>query len=145
MEIFPDPLLVATFLPGFLIALLASWVILWKPLLAWIEEREAFSASARSRAAELETAIADRLAQVEQRLAVARAEITELRTAERAAASQAEAEIVAAARASAEQEIATATAEIVEQSEIARRGLAEASRSLAGDMASQVLGRPVQA
>jgi F0F1-type ATP synthase membrane subunit b/b' len=145
MEIVPDPLLVGMFLPGFLVAVLASWFILWKPLMLWMEEREHAVVHARAEARRLDGEIELRLAEVDRRLRAARAEITELRTIARSKAAVDEATILAAARAEAEQRIAGATAEIAEQSETARRGLADASRSLADDLASQVLGRPVQA
>ncbi len=145
MEIIPDPLLVAMFLPGFLIAVGASWFILWKPLFAWMEEREHASAHARSEARRLDAEVDERLQTVERRLPAARAEITELRTAARAETASAEAQVVSAARTAAEAEIASATADIASQAEVARRGLADASIALADDMASQVLGRSVRA
>ena len=145
MEVFPDPLVVAAFLPGFLIAVVASWLILWKPLIAWLEERDQVSANARSEAHRLEGEIEARLKDVEQRLQVVRGEISDLRTAGRAQAAAGEAEVLAATRAEVEGQLEQASAKIAEQSEIARRGLADASRALADDMASQILGRPVQA
>lgn len=145
MEIVPDPLLVAMFLPGYLLAVLGSWFILWKPLFDWMQERESTVTEARAEAASLDEQIAERLEQVEFRLQGARSEIAELRNTERAAVAQAEADIIAVAREQAEERIAKASHEIAQQSEIARKGLANASRALADDMASQVLGRSVQA
>jgi F0F1-type ATP synthase membrane subunit b/b' len=145
MEIVPDPFLVAMFLPGYLVAVLGSWFILWKPLFAWMQEREQASVSARSEAQRLEGEASDKLADVERRLQVVRTEIAEMRTSSRAEASAAEAERVAQARTVAEKRISEATQTITEQAEVARKGLAESSGSLAADMASQVLGRSVQA
>lgn len=145
MEVFPNPLVVAAFLPGFLVAVVASWLILWRPLIAWMDERDQASVGARADAQRLQGEIQDRLSDVEQRLQVVRGEIAELRTEGRSEAASAEAEVLAQVRSEVEQEIAKATSEIVDQSEVARRGLADASRALASDMASQILGRPVQA
>ncbi|TVQ90421.1 MAG: hypothetical protein EA397_12605 [Deltaproteobacteria bacterium] len=145
MEVFPDPILVAAFLPGFLVAVVASWLILWKPLLEWMDERDQAVTGARAEALRLDEQIDLRLQEVESRLQSVRAEISELRTSGRAESAAAEAEVLAAARTEVEQKLSEAAAQIGEQSEIARRGLADASRAIADDMASQILGRPVQA
>lgn len=145
MEIVPDPLLVALFFPPFLIAVVGMWVILWKPLLDWMDERDAASVDARKEAARLEVEVATRLETLEVRLAATRTELADMRAASRADAAKAEAEVTSAARAAADAKVEAATAQIAEQTEIARRGLSDAARSIADDMATQVLGRPLQA
>lgn len=145
MEIVPDPLLVALFFPPFLIAVVGMWVILWKPLLDWMSERDAASVGARKEAARLEEEVATRLETLEGRLRATRTELADMRAASRVEATKAEAKVTSAARAEAEAKVEAATARIAEQSEIARRGLSDAARSIADDMATQVLGRPLQA
>jgi F-type H+-transporting ATPase subunit b len=145
MEIVPDPLLVAIFLPPFLVAVVGMWFILWKPLLDWMGERQDAVMDARSEARRLEGDIEARLDTLESKLAAARAEVTERRNAARAEAVAAEQAILTQARDAAEARIDEATARIAEESEVARRGLEDAARSIADDMATQVLGRPLQA
>ncbi|MFK7927294.1 MAG: hypothetical protein AB8H79_03850 [Myxococcota bacterium] len=143
MEIVPDPLLVALFLPPFLVAVIGSWLLLWKPLLAWMDERDSASADARAEAARLETQVEDRLQTVRSRLGSVRSEITEMRNQARVDANAEERELLAAARTKADAQVSEATSKITEQSGVARRGLSDAARALADDMATQVLGRAV--
>ena len=145
MEIVPDPLLVALFLPPFLVAVGVMWFVLWRPLLAWMDEREDAAADARAEAKRLDTEVEQNLDTLEARLADARASITEMRQGVRAEAAKAEAATLAAAREKAEAEVEAATKQIADQAEVARRGLADAARTLSDDMATQVLGRPLEA
>ena len=143
MEIVPDPLLVALFLPPFLLAIIGSWLVLWKPLLAWMDERDSAAADARAEAARLDVEVDERLQSLQDRLGQTRAEITELRNTARADANATERAMLSEARTEADAKVAQATEQIGEQADVARRGLADAARSLADDMATQVLGRAI--
>jgi F-type H+-transporting ATPase subunit b len=143
MEIVPDPVHVALLMAPFACAAIALHLILWKPLLAWMDERDATSDKARREAAELDAAAADQLARIEARLHDARAHVATLRQAARARAQTQEAEIVAAARTSAESRIDEALAGIRTEQNAAAASLRETSAGLARDVASRVLGRQV--
>ena len=145
MEIVPDPLLVALFLPPFLVAVLGMWFILWRPLLTYMDARDDASADAIAEAKRLEAEAVAHVETLEGRLTVARNEITELRNNTRADAVAREKVILAEAREASEKEVETAVAAIAEQSEVARRSLSDAARNIADDMATQVLGRPLKA
>lgn len=145
MEIVPDPLLVALFLPPFLVAVLGMWFILWRPLITWMDARDDASADALAEAKRLDLEAVAHVETLEERLGHARNEITELRNTSRADAVAKEQAILAEARESSEKEVDTAVAAIAEQSEVARRSLADAARNIADDMATQVLGRPLKA
>lgn len=145
MEIVPDPLLVVMFLPPFLVAVGVMWLVLWRPLLVWMNEREDAVADAKAEAARLDAAVVDNVKSLEERLGAVRSELAELRGAARAEATEAERVVMAAAQTTADAKVEAATKQIAEETEVARRGLADASRALADDMASQVLGRPLEA
>jgi F-type H+-transporting ATPase subunit b len=145
MEIVPDPLLVALFLPPFLVAVLGMWFILWRPLLTWMDARDDASADAIAEARRLDAEAVAHVQTLEERLAGAQNQIIELRNTSRAEALGREKVILGEARGAAEQEVDKAVAAIAEQTEVARKGLSDAARSIADDMATQVLGRPIQA
>jgi F0F1-type ATP synthase membrane subunit b/b' len=144
MEIVPDPMLVGAFFVPFLVAVAATYAILWRPLAAWMEERDHASHHAQAEANRLDKVGQERVVELEGRLNVIRSELTAMRAASRAQAAQTEKDVVSAARAEAEARIAQASTQIAEQAEVARRGLRDAAVHIAGDMAGQVLGRPVQ-
>src|SRR5262245_36070712 len=102
MEIIPDPVHVALLTIPFAVAALGLHLILWRPLLAWLDERDHTSAHAREEAEKLDAQATEQLARIEARLAEARAHVGALRQQARARAHAAEAEIVAAARAQAD-------------------------------------------
>ncbi len=145
MEIVPDPLLVALFLPPFLVAVGVMWFVLWKPLLAWMNERDAAAADAVAEATRLDAEVAQSLDTLEERLDTVRSELSEMRNKVRAEATAEERAIMAEARERAESKVDEATARISQEAEVARRGLADAAKNLSDDMATQVLGRPLEA
>lgn len=145
MEIVPDPLLVALFLPPFLIAVAVMWFVLWRPLLTWMNEREDAVADARAEARRLDEQVASNVESLEQRLGSVRSDLTAMRQSVRAEATAAERAVLAEAQQQADAKVEAATKKIAEETEVARRGLAEASKALSDDMASQVLGRPLEA
>jgi F0F1-type ATP synthase membrane subunit b/b' len=143
MEIVPDPVHVALLALPFACAALALHLILWRPLLAWMDERDATADTARREAAELDAAAAEQLSRIEGRLQDARSHVSTLRQAARLRAQAQEAEIVAAARTSAEARIDGALARIRGEHAVASAGLRETANVLARDIAARVLGRKV--
>jgi F-type H+-transporting ATPase subunit b len=143
MEIVPDPVHVALLMAPFACAALALHLILWKPLLAWMDERDATSETARHEAARLDAAAAEQLARIEARLHDARAHVATLRQAARVRAQAQEAEIVSAARTAADARIDEALMRIRAEQGVAATSLKETASGLARDVASRVLGRQV--
>jgi len=143
MEIVPDPVHVALLMLPFACAALALHLILWKPLLAWMDERDATSENARHEAARLDAAAAEQLARIEARLQEARGHVATLRQAARGRAQAQEAEIIAAARATADSRIDDALVRIRKEQSAAAASLKETAAGLARDVATRVLGRQV--
>ena len=143
MEIIPDPVHVALLTLPFAVAALAVHLILWRPLLAWLDERDHTSAHAREEAARLDTQAGEQLARIEARLADARAHAGSLRQQARARAHAQETEIVTAARTEADGKIDEALGRIRTERAAASATLRGTATDLANDIASNVLGRRV--
>jgi F0F1-type ATP synthase membrane subunit b/b' len=141
MEIIPDPIHVLLLTLPFIVAAGSLHFILWQPLLAWLDEREATSSKARHEAHELEGAAAEQLSRIEARLAEARNHVATLRQQARVRALATEAELVAGARAQADQRVTEALAQIVTDKQAASVGLGASAADLSRDIAIQVLGR----
>jgi len=141
MEIIPQlgPVLALT-LP-FLAAMAALHLILFKPLLAYLDEREDTEKGARERATANAATSEERLTQIEERLAEARHHAASVRAEARAAAHEEESKIIAQARSEAEEKVQAAVQEIRTAAEAAKEGLAASSQALSADIAGQVLGR----
>ena len=143
MNIIPDLTLVAVQLVPFLVLMMGLHVILFKPMLAYLDECQAATAGARHRAEELQAKANERVAQWEQAIAKARSDIAELRSGRRAQANGEYQGIVAASRKAAEARVGEAAAVIRAEASAARSELQAQSRVLAGDVATKVLGRPL--
>ncbi len=143
MEIVPDPVHVALLVLPFACAALALHLILWKPLLAWMDERDATSENARREATELDAAAAEQLARIEARLHDARGHVATLRQGARARAQAQEAEIIAAARATSDARIDDALARIQTEQGAAAASRKDTAAVLARARASRGLGRQV--
>lgn len=141
MEIIPDPIHAALLTLPFVVAAVSVYLILWRPLLAYLDERQAVSDRARGEAHQLGQNAADQLARIDARLAAARATISDQRTAARARAGQKEAEILSAARASAEQQLDEALRDLQRARGVASSALKTAASDLSTQIAGRVLGR----
>lgn len=143
MEIIPDPIHVALLTLPFLVAMAGMHLILWRPLLAWMDERDTLSTSARKEADELDHAAEEQLARIEDRLAAARHEVHTVRAEARARALAKEAVIVAEARSGADGRVQEAVGKIRTDREAARSTLQATAKDLSTDIAGRVLGRQV--
>ncbi len=141
MNIIPDPVLVAVQILPFLALMAGLHVILFKPMLAYLEQRHAATAGARAEAEKLQADSGAALDKVEATLAAARGEIAERRASTRATANAAHAEKVAAARSATDAQVAEALVRIREEAATARAQLGSDAGALANDMARQLLGR----
>lgn len=145
MSIIPDPILAALQFVPFLVLIFGLNAILWKPMLAYLEERDHATVGARKRAEDLAARAAARLAEYEAALSRAQAEVTEFRSRRRAEAQKVYTTAVAAARAEAEARVGEAVSRIRRETEAARVGIHADAEGLARDIASQVIGRPIGA
>jgi len=143
LEIIPDPIHVALLSVPFLVAVAGSHVILWRPMLAYLEGRDDTVEKAIKEAEELEQDTEQQLHTLEEKLASARARVVEIHSEARSRAMAKEAEILAAARAAAEERVSEAIASIAAERKAAATALESTAAELSRDIASQVLGRDV--
>ena len=145
MQIIPSlPLALALALP-FLISFLVLQALIFKPFMAYLDERKATSENARKEAAELSAEVETRLGELKDRLTQARGEGASVRAEARISAAKREGEILLAARTEAEGKLKTAIESITSEKQDASTKLRETTQALSRDIASQVLGRQVQA
>ncbi len=141
MDMTPNLTLIIMQMVPFLLVLFALNRIIWRPMLAHLEERDAAIEGGRQEAAALQDRIEARMVEYRERLDAAKAEVTELRAQRRGEASEEMDARIAAARAAAESEIAAAVSNINAERAQAWRQLKRSTRRLAGDIAGRVLGR----
>ncbi len=128
----------------FLITFLLLRTILFKPLFEYLEERDQASVTARKEASDLSDEIEARVAAVDAKLVDAQNEVAALRAAARQKAHEEEERILLEARAEADRRIEEGVAAVAASREEASRALRETTAQLSTDIASQVLGRPIQ-
>ncbi len=143
MQITPNLYLIAIQAIPFLFTAVALNFIIFRPMLAYLDERREAMTRGRREAEELDAQVRERMARYESRLAEARREIAALRKQRRSEAlAEAEA-LVAAARERAEARVEEAVAEIARAEAEARAELRAGAERLALQVAGQVLGRPL--
>jgi F-type H+-transporting ATPase subunit b len=143
MHLFPVPVLVVVQLAPFLVLMVGLHFLLFKPMIAFLDERRAATVGARAEAERLQSQAGDQVGRYEAALAAARGTIAELRGARRAEANAAYQAAVSAARSEADAQVAVAVDRIRAETKSARAELGGAARVLADDVAAKVLGRPV--
>jgi F-type H+-transporting ATPase subunit b len=141
MEI--NPILIGLQVIPFLVVLVGLHFIIFKPMLRLLAEREKAIVQDRKDAEELEGQVQEKMTELEERLAQAKAAANADRRERREEIRQREEEILTEARNKAEVMVDKARAEIEAEAEAARRTLREESEGLAKDVASSVLGRAV--
>lgn len=145
MQIIPDPIFAALMALPFAVTVFALWAILLEPMRAYLEGREQATVGARHEAHSLAHATEAKIVQIEERLGKAREASATRRAAVRQEALSAEQVAIEAARRQADGQVTAALASISQEAEAARGALQASARSLSTDIASQVLGRGVQA
>jgi len=143
LEIIPDPIHVVLLALPFLVAVAGAHLILWKPMLAYLEGREETVAKAVKEADELQASTEQQLQSLEDQLAAARGRVIDVHTAARGRAQAQEAEILAAARAAAEVRVSEAVAGIAIERKAAASALESTATELSREIAAKVLGREV--
>jgi len=143
MNIVPDWLLVALQTLPFLVAFLALRSLLFKPMLAYLDERAGAIDGAKAEAEQLRERVTQARATWDERFADARAEGAVHRSRLQQAASERRQAMLDEARAEADGKVDAAVAEIEEEHRQASRLLREQAQELATEIATRVLDRPV--
>jgi F-type H+-transporting ATPase subunit b len=143
MNIVPDWILVALQTLPFLVAFLALRSLLFKPMIAYLEERDAAIAGAKDETGRLRERVATARADWEQRLAEARAEGAAHRASIHTEANTRRQALVDKARAEAEAQVGGELAEIEQARATAATQLRQGAEQLAHDIAERVLDRPL--
>ena len=136
------PDITALWVVGFL--LLCTYLLnslFFKPILRIIDERAAAVRGARELADSAAQKATIAVAEYDQKLNTARAEVYRQMDDMRKAALDKRAELLASTRATVEQELSTATARVRQESQEARAALDRDASNLAGAIVSRVLGR----
>lgn len=143
MEIIPDLVQVLLNTIPFLTTVLGMYYIIFRPMIAYLEDRDLAIEGGRTEAAEIEEKIRARMNDYEERLAVARAEVSALRASRRIEAQAAYSAVVSEARAEADAKIAQVIGEISIARDAASTQLKGLSGEIADQVAGQVLGRSI--
>ncbi len=143
MEIVPDPVAAVVLTLPFAFTATFLWLVLFRPMVAYLEERRAVSANALAEAAHLNEGAARRTAEIEQRLSGARETAGVARRDARARAQKREAAILAEARAESDKKVAAALAALTTDRAVASAVLKGQAGELGREMSRQILGREV--
>ncbi len=143
MNIVPNPLVIALQVIPFIVTLVALNQIIFKPMLAWLEQRARAIEDGRREAVQYQNQATERTADYEQRLAGARAQVSQLLAKRRAEALAEYEALLKVARTDAEAEVTAAVARIGAERDHARSQLQGQASALASQISSQVLGRNV--
>jgi F-type H+-transporting ATPase subunit b len=145
MNVIPDPTLILLQAIPFGITLIALYFILFKPMLAYLDERADATIGARQKAKELEALAEEKALALQGELKKAQVEIGAIRTQSRNDALAEYNTIIEAARIEANQKIDAATAELAQETSSARQALRGAANDIASQIASQAIGRDLAA
>ncbi len=143
MNIVPDWILVALQTLPFLVAFLALRSLLFKPMIEYLEQRDAAIVGAREETGQLRERVAAARAEWDQRLAEARAEGAAHRATIQAEANTQRQALVDEARAAAEGQVSAALADIEQSRTAAAEQLRSRAQQHAHDIAERVLDRPL--
>ena len=141
MEILPDPWILFLQAVPFTLTLWMLHTVLYKPMVAYLQDRDQAIYGSRRDAQALQAKAAEKLDEYEAALALARKEATSARTEARRVALVGRESKIAAARAAADTQINEAAALISGEKELAGKELERIASSLAQDIAKSVLPR----
>lgn len=143
MDISINPTMMVLQAVPFLLTLLALHAIIFKPMLAYLEQREAAISNGRKEAARLNADATEKLQDVEERLRGTRNSVSQ-RLAQRRASAQGEYDqLLKGARIEAEASTTRAVAGLADEASVARIQLAATTQELADRVTVAVLGRAV--
>jgi F-type H+-transporting ATPase subunit b len=132
-------------LTPFLITLIGLHVILFKPMMSYLSERDNETIGARKQAKELHANVDQRMEELNAKLQVAKAEAGQLRSDARAKATAKGQVLIDTARSNAETQVSEAIARIHVERDTATQALKQTAEGLSSDIAGQVLGRALEA
>lgn len=140
MEIIPElgPSLFLT-LP-FFFALAALWLILWRPLVAYLGERDAHTVGARHAAESLSSQVDTKLQSIEATLAETLSQAKALRHDARLQTLREEAAITAAARQQADARVAEALESLEQSRSAAAVALRQSSAAMSDEIVTTLIG-----
>ena len=144
-DILGGALNLSLWLTPFLITLVGLHIILFKPMMSYLDQRDHETVGARKEASALNEQVEERLATLNERLQSAKAEANQLRANARAKAALKGQELLDAAREDAEKRTTEAVKRIQVERETAAQALKQTAEGLSSDIAGQVLGRALQA
>lgn len=139
MEILPDPWILFLQAVPFTLTMWMLHTVLYKPMVAYLEDRDQAINGSRRDAVALQAKAAAKLDEYEKALSLARKEATSARTEARRVALDAREAKIAAARAAADTRINEAAALISGEKALASKELERMASSLAQDIAKSVL------
>ncbi len=145
MEVLPTPITVLLQVIPFLVTCFALTKIIFQPMLAYLDDRDAHIEGSKADAEELQQRVAERTNEYQERLTAARSQIADLRASRRAEAQKVYDARLAEARSAADVEISAALVKVDAERDSASQQLQANARMLANDIASQVLNRTVAA
>lgn len=143
MDITPNWMLVALQALPFFTAVAGLHFILFKPMLAYLQARKDATVGERHAAEALREKASRKAQQWEVALTRAHVEAADFRAQKRAEAQAEYARQVASARAEAERQIYDQLEVLQGEAALARDEVGRMARSIANDMASRTLGRPL--
>ena len=143
MQILPDPFTIAVLMVPFLTTIVALYFIIFKPMLAYLDAREAALESGRLEAEGLQSQVAGRTAEYNQQLQVVRSEGAAASAEMRTEASKAYDEHMKIAKSEAAKIIEDATAGLSAEAEEARSQLHSQVDALADQIVGKVLHQAV--
>lgn len=143
MNIIPVPALILLQVIPFLVTLIALHYILFKPMLAYLDEREAAVEDPTREAQILQDRIVADIALWDARMEAARTEMAQERAQLHQEAQKAGRGVILEARARTEKKVAVALSEIRLSGVECRETLRARTRGLAFQIASRILARPL--
>jgi len=141
MVLLPDPALVVLQTFPFLAAMVALHAILFKPMMAYLADREAATKGAREEAVLLTQEADQKEAEYQQHLLQARREVMDLRTAARAEEKIVREAHLAKVRTECEATLKESRTRIESERALAAKELDRMAGQLAGEISRKVLGR----
>ena len=140
MNIIPNPYLIAIQFVPFLLTAIALYHIIFKPMLAYLDERSTMTDGAKAEASALLEKVQTQIAEYEARLAEANAEVRSIRASRRIEAMKVYNAKVDEARKAAEGRVNAALAEMEPEQAEARSTL----QGTVGSLADQITGNILQ-
>jgi F-type H+-transporting ATPase subunit b len=145
MSLVPDLTLTVLQMLPFLATMFVLNALVFKPMVAYLEDRDKATVGAQAEAADLTQKAESKLAVYEEQLSSARADIQAMRAKLRGQAKDEREAALASARVDCEARLSAAVSEIQAEGDVARKELAQNTASLADAITSAVLGRDASA